>query len=764
MWSGSDRNARYGRDMSVSTLSIRGARTHNLRDLDVDIPRGQLVVVAGLSGSGKSSLVFETIAAEAGFQLNETFPPFARNRLPRWSQPDVDAISGLSPVIVIDQKRLGGNARSTVGTVTDAWSSLRLLFSRLSVPHVGDSGMFSFNLPGGMCPTCSGLGEVVTSAVDRFLDLDRSLSEGAIRLPGFGNGGYWYRQYAGIGSFDAETPVREWTKDERQALLYGGEAAARLSPKPPKDFEGVVARFERIHLHTSDELSERKARALREFTRSAPCPDCDGDRLAEAPRTARVLGRTIGELSRLEVTELVEIIEEIADPGVAPVRDALVDRLAAIRDIGLGYLQLARATTTLSGGESQRIKTVRHLGSSLVEMLYVFDEPTIGLHASDVSSMIGLLENLRDKGNTVIVVEHDPAVIAAADQVLEIGPGAGEDGGRLVLQGTVHDLERADTITARALRERAPITTTPRPSCGVIPVRDARRNNLAGIDVDIPAGVLTVLTGVAGSGKSSLAAELVAQHEAVVVDQRPVAATRRSTPITFTGIAAPIRSLFAKEHGVRPGWFSANSEGGCPACEGIGVIHTDLAFMDGQETPCEACGGTRYRPEVLAMTLDGLSIADVEALTIGEAVQRLPSRKVRDALADLEAVGLGYLRLGQALSTLSGGESQRVKIAKELRSSDPGTLYVLDEPTTGLHPADIGTLMDVLSRLLDAGHTVVVIEHELDVIRQADHLIDLGPGPGRHGGRVLYKGPVAGVTGTPTARALGLPGTPASPR
>ena len=745
--------------MSTPMIRLRGARTHNLRALDVDIPRDRLVVVTGLSGSGKSSLVFDTIAAEAGFQLNETYPPFTRNRLPRWSRPEVDEIGGISPVIVIDQKRLGGSARSTVGTASEAWNALRLLFSRLSTPHVGDSGRFSFNLPGGMCPTCSGLGEVVTSAVDRFLDLDRSLAGGAIRLPGFGDGGYWYRQYADIGSFDPDTPLREWSEGERQALLHGGEAAASLGTRPPSHYEGVVERFERIHLHTSDELSERKAATIRDFTRSEPCPECAGDRLAAPARTARLAGLTIGEMSRLEITELVEVIARIDEPAVSPVRDTLVRRLRAMCDIGLGYLQLARATTSLSGGESQRLKTVKHLGSSLVQMLYVIDEPTIGLHAQDVAAMLRLLEELRDKGNSVLVVEHDPAVIAAADHVLEIGPGAGAEGGSLVFQGTPSELAEADTATARALRRPLDLDRTPRSPRGSLPVRGAQRNTLQDLDVDIPLGVLTVLTGVAGSGKSSLAAELVAQHEAVVVDQRPVAGNRRSTPITYTGIAVPIRKLFASRHGVEAGMFSANSRGGCPACEGLGVLRTDLAFMDGQESECEACGGTGYAPEVLEMRLDGLSIADVESLTIGEGVERLPSAAVRRGLADLEAVGLGYLRLGQALSTLSGGESQRVKIARELRSAEPGSLYVLDEPTTGLHLEDVDTLMGVLDQLLEAEHTVVVIEHALEVIRRADHLIDLGPGPGRHGGRILYEGPVTGIRGTATAEALGLPGS-----
>ncbi|MGX1933057.1 ATP-binding cassette domain-containing protein [Microbacterium resistens] len=740
--------------MSTPVIRIRGARAHNLRSLDIDIPRGRLVVFAGLSGAGKSSLVFDTIAAEAGYQLTETFPPFARNRMPKWTRPEVDAISGVSPVVVIDQRRLGGNARSTVGTITDTWTYLRLLYSRLSEPHVGESTAFSFNDPSGMCPTCAGLGEVVTSAVERFLDLDRSLEDGAIRVPGFGHGGYFYRQYADIGSFAVDTPLKDWTADERQALLYGGEAAARLGRRPPKDYEGIVPRFERIHLHTSDHVSERKAAVIRDFTRSETCPDCGGDRLNEAARTATVHGRTIVELARMEVAELLPFVRGIRDADTAPVLAALVQRLEALDGIGLGYLSLGRATPTLSGGESQRIKTVRHLGSSLTEMLYVFDEPTVGLHPEDVDAMIALLRDLRDKGNTVLVVEHDPAVMAAADQIVEIGPAAGEGGGRLVFQGSFEDLRRADTATGRALRAPLPEPGPSRTGDGVVEIWHATRNNLQGVSVGIPRGVLTALTGVAGSGKSSLAAELVAQHGAIVIDQRPIAANRRSTPVTYTGIATQIRRVFADAHGVSQGLFSANSEGGCPACGGLGVRYTDLAFMEGQETPCETCGGRRFRPEVLALTVDGLSIADVDELTIAEAVTRLPSKRIRDALSHLARIGLGYLRLGQPLSTLSGGESQRVKIAAELRDAEESAVYVLDEPTTGLHASDVGTLVELLSALRDRGHTVVVIEHNLAVIRRADWLIDLGPGAGRHGGRVLYEGPVPGIRDTPTARAL----------
>ncbi|MGW5159335.1 ATP-binding cassette domain-containing protein [Nonomuraea wenchangensis] len=735
-------------------IRIRGARTNNLKSLDVDLQRGRLTVFAGVSGSGKSSLVFDTIAAEAGHQLNETFPPFTRNRLPRWTRPETDEIAGLSPVVLIDQRRIGGNARSTVGTITDAWTYLRLLFSRAGTPYVGESNRFSFNDPAGMCPSCSGLGEIVVSAVERFLDLDRSLADGAILLPGFGNGGYWYSQYADIGAFDPGTPLRDWTPGERAALLYGGEHAARLGTRPPKDYEGVVERFERIYLHTSDDLSDRKRETIERFTRSETCPDCRGDRLNEAARTATLLGRTIGEMARMEITELAALVEEVRDPAVAPVVAALGDKLRAMITIGLGYLHLGRATPTLSGGESQRVKTVKHLGSSLVEMLYVFDEPTVGLHPHDIASMTALLRRLRDKGNTVLVVEHDPAVMAIADEIVEIGPDAGAGGGRLVFQGSFDGLRSAGTATSAALASRTPLNTAPRPPKGVITVTGATRNNLRNLTVDIPAQVLTVLTGVAGSGKSSLAAELVAQHDAIVIDQRPVSVNRRSTPVTYTGIAGAVRKLFARHSGLPAGMFSANSAGACPDCKGLGVIYTDLAFMDGQEHVCETCHGRRFTDEVLRHRVNGLSIADLDDLTIADALDRLPDRHIRDGLRHLDRVGLGYLRLGQPLTTLSGGECQRVKMARELREATEPALYVLDEPTTGLHLRDIAALLGVLDQLVDEGHTVVVIEHNLDVIRHADWVIDLGPGPGRYGGRILYQGPVTDLKDTATATAL----------
>ncbi|MEU7243707.1 excinuclease ABC subunit UvrA [Streptomyces sparsogenes] len=740
--------------MSNQGIRIRRARTHNLQDLDVDVPRSHIVVFVGVSGSGKSSLVFDTIAAEAGYQLYETFPPYIRNRLPKWTRPEVGAIEGLSPVVVIDQRRLGGNARSTVGTITDTWTYLRLLFSRVSTPHVGESSHFSFNDPAGMCPTCSGIGEVVASAVDRFIDPDRSLREGAVLLPGFAVNGYWYTNFADIGVFDVDKPLRHWSRAERDALLYGIGSAGSPANRLPKGYQGVVERFERIYLRTSDDMNNRKKETLAKFTRSKVCPDCCGDRLNKASRAATVLDHTIGEMARMEVDELAELVTGVTDATVAPVVAALTERLQAMITIGLGYLHLGRATTTLSGGESQRIKTVKHLGSSLTEMLYVFDEPTVGLHPHDISSMTELLKQLRDKGNSVLVVEHDPAVMAIADQIIEVGPLAGAHGGTLVYQGSFRGLRTAGTATAAALSQRRPIKDDPRTPRGHITVDDATRNNLKNLTVDIPTGVTTVLTGVAGSGKSSLASELVAQHDAVVIDQKPVSTNRRSTPITYTGIATPIRKVFARHNRVPAGLFSANSEGACPECKGLGIVSTDLAFMEDQETVCETCQGRRFTPEVLRYRVDGLSIADIGDLTVTDAIDRLSDRTITKALRHLEEVGLGYLRLGQPLTSLSGGECQRVKIAKELRDSTDPALYILDEPTTGLHLRDIDTLLSHLDRLVDHGHSVVLIEHNLDVIRQADWIIDLGPGPGKHGGQILYQGPVTGITSTATAEAL----------
>jgi excinuclease UvrABC ATPase subunit len=728
--------------MQQGQIRVLGARQHNLKDVSLTVPRRAITAFTGVSGSGKTSLVFDTIAAEAQRQLNETFTAFVRNRLPRYGRPDVDMIEGLSPVVVINQRRLGGSARSTVGTITDIYALLRLLFSRAGTPQVGESNVFSFNDPAGMCPRCSGIGRVVMPDVDTFLDLDRSLEDGAILLPGFGNGQYWYRQYADIGSFDAGTPLGAWSPEEREALLYGGEAAARLGRRPPKDYEGLLERFTRIFIHTEGEVSARKQAVIDRFTTSQLCPDCRGERLNELARSVRVAGHTITECTAMEVADLVPVIAGVDHPASAPVVQSLVERLEALAGIGLGYLSLGRATTTLSGGESQRIKMVRHLGSSLIEMLYVFDEPSIGLHPHDVQRLTGLLRQLRDKGNTVMVVEHDPDVVAVADHVVDLGPGAGAEGGAIVFQGTVQQLPAADTVTGRAMNERLPLRTDPRQATGTIAVTGADRHNLRNVDVNLPAGVLTVITGVAGSGKSSLVGVLLEQHPGgTVIDQAAVTTSRRSNIATYTGIAGPIRRLFARANGVSASLFSPNSDGACPECQGLGVVYTDLAFMEGFAAACPVCKGRRFTDDVLRYTLDGRSIAEVLELTVDEAEAVSQDARIAPLLDVLVEVGLGYLTLGQPLTTLSGGECQRLKLGTELHRAPSNALYVLDEPTTGLHMADVGQLLRILDRLVDAGNTVVVIEHNLDVIRRADWVVDLGPGAGHHGGRVLFSGP-----------------------
>ncbi|MCP2165528.1 ATP-binding cassette domain-containing protein [Goodfellowiella coeruleoviolacea] len=725
-------------------IRITGARQHNLKNLSLTVPRRAITAFTGVSGSGKTSLAFDTIAAEAQHQLNETFPPFVRNRLPDYGRPDVDLVEGLSAVVLVNQRRLGGNTRSTVGTITDTYTLLRLLFSRVGTPRLGESTRFSFNDPAGMCPRCAGIGRVVTPDVDAFVDLDRSLERGAVQLPGFSPGQYWYRQYADSGLFDPTTPLRTWSADARAALLHGGAAATRLGRAVPKDYHGLLDHFTRIYLHTEGEVSERKQAVVDRFTVSVRCPDCGGQRLNEAARSVRVAGRTITEFTALEISDLVDVVRGIDHPEAGPVVDSLADRLTAFVDIGLGYLTLDRATSSLSGGESQRIKLVRHLGSSLTEMLYVFDEPSVGLHPADVERLATLLRRLRDKGNTVLVVEHDPDVVAVADHVIDLGPGAGEDGGQIVFQGSVADLAATDTRTGRALHARLPLRTEPRTPRGGLAVTGADRHNLRGVDVTVPTGVLTVITGVAGSGKSSLVGVLLEQHPGgTVIDQSAVTTNRRSNTATYTGIADTIRRRFAKANNVSPALFSANSAGACPDCGGLGVTYTDLAFLEGFTSVCGTCRGRRFTDEVLRHTLDGRSIADVLDLTVAEARSVFRDARIAPVLAVLAEVGLAYLTLGQPLNTLSGGECQRLKLATELHRSPDNALYVLDEPTTGLHPSDVGRLVEIFDRLVDAGNTVVVVEHNLDVIRRADWVIDLGPGAGHHGGRVLHSGPPA---------------------
>ncbi|GGM84497.1 excinuclease ABC subunit A [Thermopolyspora flexuosa] len=741
-------------------IRIVGARENNLKNVSLTIPKRKITVFTGVSGSGKSSIVFDTIAAEAQRQLNETFTAFARTFLPSYGHPDVDTIENISAAIVVDQKRIAGNSRSTVGTITDIAPLLRLLFSRAGEPYVGYSNAFSFNDPQGMCPRCDGIGRITTLDLDAFLDRSKSLNEGALRHPDFKVGSWYWQMYAGSGYFDNDKPLAEYTDTEWELLLHGtGKVPVEWQGGTINStYEGIVVRFTRVYINKdAATMSDRNREIFERFTRSETCPECAGARLNAKALSCRINGHNIAEMSALEVTELVEVLRRIDAPQAGPVLESLIDRLGDLVTIGLGYLTLDRPTATLSGGESQRVKMVRHLASSLVDMTYIFDEPSVGLHPRDVDRLKKLLVKLRDKGNTVLVVEHDPDVIEIADHVIDVGPRAGAHGGEIVYSGDVAGLHEADTLTGRFLRHATPMKTEYRTPTGRLTIRDASLHNLKNVTVDIPTGVLTVVTGVAGSGKSTLINEVfLAEHpEAIAIDQSAVAANRRSNLTTYTGILDPIRRLFAKANGVSPSLFSANSAGACPDCQGLGVIYTDLAFMEGVKSTCETCAGRRFKEEVLAYRLRGRSISDVLEMSAAEALEFFTERKIRDVLRAVNDVGLDYLRLGQPLSTLSGGECQRVKLATELHKQ--GSVYVMDEPTTGLHMSDVSHLLGVIDRLVDQGNTVVVIEHNLDVIKHADWIIDLGPEGGSAGGEVVFTGTPAELLEFPhshTAAAL----------
>ncbi|WP_084241109.1 ATP-binding cassette domain-containing protein [Pedobacter africanus] len=739
--------------MKQEYIAIKGARENNLKNISLFIPKRRITVFTGVSGSGKSSIVFETIGAEAQRQLSETFSTFARNRLPRFSQPDADAIENLSTAIVIDQKRLGGNSRSTVGTITDIYAILRLLFSRLGKPFAGYSNAFSFNDPTGMCPECNGLGETVKLNLDKFLDRSKSLNEGAILFPMFAVGSWYFNSYAYSGLFDNDKKLGDYTEQEWHTLLYGKpkKVTARKDNVPLNvNFEGLVDKFNRMYIKRDTSiLSESTRGTLERFMSFSACPLCKGARLNQAALNSRINGYNIAELTSMQIDELIGVIAEINDPVAGSVTSELMMRLQHLMDIGLEYLSLDRGTDTLSGGESQRIKMVRHLGSSLTDMIYIFDEPSIGLHPRDVHRLNELLQQLRDKGNTILVVEHDPEVIMIADHVVDVGPYAGVLGGNIVYEGTAEGLRKADTLTGRYLNRKLPLKSQYRTSKGYLAIENAGLHNLKNITVVIPVGVLTVVTGVAGAGKSTLINDVfVKQHpEAVLIDQSAVSTSIRSSPATYTGIMDDIRRLFAQANDVSASLFSFNSKGACSNCQGLGFIYTDLAFLEPVKNPCEICGSKRFKEEVLEYKLKGKSISDVLEMTVQEAVEFFDKKDLKKRLQAIHDVGLDYLTLGQPLSTLSGGECQRIKLAGNLHKK--GSIYVLDEPTTGLHMSDVGHLLEIMDSLVDNGNSVIVIEHNLDVIKNADWVIDLGPEGGKNGGEIVFTGTPADLLNEP---------------
>ncbi len=724
-------------------IEIRGARENNLKNVSLRIPKRQITIFTGVSGSGKSSIVFDTIAAEARRQLNETFSTFVQNFLPRYAQPEADAIENLSMAIVVDQKRLGGGSHSTVGTITDIYSVLRLLYSRVGRPFVGYSNSFSFNDPQGMCPNCNGIGRKLGVNLDKFLDTSKSLHEGAILYPEYAVDSWGWNIMIQSGLFDNDKKLADYTPEEMDLLLHSKPYKVKMQAATPINltFEGIVDKFTRKYILSDVKtMSERTQKSVAPFMTVGPCSLCKGTRLSQAALSCKINGRNIAELAALEVDELIEVVHEIRDPVAAPMVANLIERLQHMIDIGLEYISLNRATDTLSGGESQRIKMVKHLGSSLVDVLYIFDEPSIGLHPRDVHRLNDLLRKLRDKGNTVLVVEHDPAVIQVADYIVDVGPHAGSRGGAIVYAGDVAGLLQADTLTGKHMNQSLPIKSTFRKPKGKLPIANARANNLQNVSVAIPTGVLTVVTGVAGSGKSSLIhySFLPQWPDAIVIDQSAVGVSSRSNPATYTGIMDDIRKAFATANKVSPSLFSFNSKGACETCQGLGVIYTNLAFMDEVKMPCETCGGKRFKDEVLAYTLDGKSISDVLGMPVHEALAFFTGKEIVRRLQALRDVGLDYLTLGQPLSTLSGGECQRIKLAGELHKK--GSIYVMDEPTTGLHMSDISHLLAIMNRLVDTGNTVIVIEHNLDIIKNADWIIDMGPEGGNKGGAVMFEG------------------------
>ncbi len=757
---------------SHDLIRVQGARVNNLKDISVEIPKRRLTVFTGVSGSGKSSLVFGTIAAESQRMINETYSAFVQGFMPTQARPDVDVMDGLTTAIIVDQERMGANARSTVGTATDANAMLRILFSRLGQPHIGSPNAYSFNVPsvrasgaitiergegktktekatftrlGGMCPRCEGMGSVTDIDLAQLYDDSKSLTEGAFTIPGWKSDSFWtVRVYAESGFVDPNKPISKYTKKELQDFLYKEPVKVKVDGVN-LTYEGLIPKIQKTFLSRDVDALQPHIRAFVERTVTfMTCPECDGARLSKEALSSKIKGKSIADACSMQISDLADWFRVLDEPSVAPLLAGLQHLFDSFAEIGLGYLSLDRPSGTLSGGEAQRVKMIRHLGSSLTDVTYVFDEPTIGLHPHDIQRMNDLLLRLRDKGNTVLVVEHKPETIAIADHAVDLGPGAGAAGGEVVFEGTVEDLRGSGTLTGRHFDDRAALKPSVRTPAGVLEVRGARAHNLQDVDVDIPLGMLVVVTGVAGSGKSSLIRGSVSGQDGVVsVDQGAIRGSRRSNPATYTGLLDPIRKTFAKANGVKPALFSANSDGACPTCNGAGVIYTDLAMMAGVATTCEECEGKRFQAEVLEYKLGGKDISEVLAMPVTEAetffaageAKTPAAHKILDRLAD---VGLGYLSLGQPLTTLSGGERQRLKLA--IHMAEKGGVYVLDEPTSGLHLADVEHLLGLLDRLVDSGKSVIVIEHHQAVMAHADWIIDLGPGAGHDGGRIVFEG------------------------
>ena len=763
--------ARVAEPGAFGSIAVRGARENNLRDVSLDIPKRRLTVFTGVSGSGKSSLVFGTIAAESQRLINETYSAFVQGFMPTLARPDVDSLDGLTTAIILDQERMGANVRSTVGTVTDANALLRVVFSRVAEPHIGGPQAYSFNIPsvsgagavkferggqtvterktfsiaGGMCPRCEGMGTAKDIDTSQLYDAERTLATGAITIPGFATEGWLVQILEKTGFFDMAKPIRDFDKVELDHLLFQQPMKVKVNGVN-LTYQGLVPRIQQSMLSKDVEALQPHIRAFVErIATFRPCPECGGTRLSEAARSSKIDGVSIADACAMQISDLAGWVRGLDEPRVAPLLKGLSDILDNFVEMGLGYLSLDRPSGTLSGGEAQRTRMVRHLGSPLTDVTYVFDEPTIGLHAHDVERMNALLRKLRDKGNTVLVVEHDPEVIRIADHVVDMGPGAGPHGGTVVFEGPVEGLVAAGTATGVHLDVRQSLKPSPRQPTGSIPIRNARLHNLQDVSVDVPLGVLVAVTGVAGSGKSSLVHGCLPRTDpsVTVIDQSAIKGSRRSSPATYTGILDPIRAAFAKANGVKPALFSANSEGACPACNGLGRIYTSLGFMAEVASVCEVCEGRRFTDEVLEYRLRGRNIVEVLAMSVEEAREFFSEKPVKTMLERLADVGLGYVSLGQELDTLSGGERQRLKLAIEM--STETEVYVLDEPTTGLHMQDVDNLVGLLDRLVESGRTVVVIEHNLDVVARADWVIDMGPGAGHDGGRVIFEGPPAGL-------------------